>query len=281
MAIRELQHRLAYRRRVGRAGRVVRIDRHNRASVRCHQRREVIEIGNPAAFGIGVVILRPRAELGDDRRVQRVGRHRHEHFTVFVEQCRQREFDRFGCSRGDEDAIRRNRPALARLFLRDGLTRRQDAGGWSVAVMPVAERSLDGDDQMFGWLKAEGARVTHIEITHLPAGGFDTLSLDHDVANRVREAADAGRDRKGRVGCTHRRDFIGKRCAHGCSRFIDTEAVVPYSGPTRRLSCRPQIQELVCRTAQLEPIHKAIFDLIRSWCNEISQAFTNTYEIMV
>jgi hypothetical protein len=52
---------------------------------------------------------------------------------------------------------------------------------------------------MWSRLKAKRWRIPHIQIVDPPSGGFDALCLTNDVTNRVREMADALRDRDGEV----------------------------------------------------------------------------------
>ena len=66
---------------------------------------EMIEVGFPAVARVGSIEARARAELGQHRGVQRIGRHRHQHLAVHVDERAQREIDPFRGAGGDEHAI--------------------------------------------------------------------------------------------------------------------------------------------------------------------------------
>ena len=97
------------RRRIRRAGRVVRIDDDEDARRRRDEALQVIEIGLPSAGRIGAIELRACVDLRQDRGVQRIGRHRHEHFAAAVHEGAQHEVDRFGRACGNERAVGRHR----------------------------------------------------------------------------------------------------------------------------------------------------------------------------
>ena len=83
------------------------------------------------------------------RRVQRIRRHRHEHFAVRRRGARQRQLDAFRRAGGDEDAIGDDRPTL-RACIRPRPPRVPDAmpGRRPVAVVSVAQRALDRLDEV-------------------------------------------------------------------------------------------------------------------------------------
>ena len=111
--VRHIEERAARVGRIRRAGRIVRIDDDERARRRRHEAAQVVEIGHPATIGIGAIEDGARAELGDDGRVERIRRHRHEHIAAFVDERRQRELDTFGRAGGEEGAIGRQRESPA------------------------------------------------------------------------------------------------------------------------------------------------------------------------
>ena len=194
MPIRQVEERAPRRRRIGRAGRVVGIDDDERARRRRHEAAQVIEIRHPPAVGIGPIEQRARAELGDDGRVQRIGRHRHQHFAVFVDERAERELDAFGRAGREKRAIRRDGKPARRVLRGDRFASRRDARRRPVAVVAVVHRPLDGGDEVRRRLEAERHRVADVQVTHVPAAGFDPLRLDDDVANGVGEAVEAGSD---------------------------------------------------------------------------------------
>ena len=81
----------------------------------------MIEVRLPVAR-ISPVIPRLGADLGNDRRVQRIGRQWHENLVAFVDERVEHEIDRLGRAGRDEDAISRDRDALRRVVRGDGLT---------------------------------------------------------------------------------------------------------------------------------------------------------------
>ena len=148
MPLCEVEQRAPGRRGAARAGRVVRVDHDERARGRRDEAAQVIEVGHPAARRIEAVVARPRAELGEYRREQRVGRQRHQHFAALVDERRQRKLDTFRRARGDEHAIGRHRKAPGGVLGRDRLARRRDSRRGSVPIVAVAHRALDGFDQV-------------------------------------------------------------------------------------------------------------------------------------
>ena len=163
-------------------------------------RRSSSTSGAHPRAGSQPVEARPCPELGQHRRVQRIGRHRHEHFAVLVDERGQHEIDRLRGAGRDEDAIARDREPARGEFLGDRFARRRDAGRRSVAVVAVAHRALDRGDEVRRRLEPERDRVADVEVADPRALRFDALRLGDDVADRVREAVDSAGDRDGSGG---------------------------------------------------------------------------------
>ena len=108
---------------------------------------------------------RARAQLRKHGRIQRIGRRRHEHLAVLVEERGQRQLDTFRGSGGNQNPIRVDRPSVPRGALsRDGLPRGCDTCGWAVAVMSVVQRALDRVDKMDRRFETEGDGIADIQI---------------------------------------------------------------------------------------------------------------------
>ena len=105
MPIGELDQRAPDGRRIYRTRRVVRIDDDEHARACADEASQMIEIGEPVAIGIGAVVARLRGNLGEDGRVQRVRRRRHEHFIAFVNERIERQLDPFGRAGRNEHAV--------------------------------------------------------------------------------------------------------------------------------------------------------------------------------
>ena len=186
--------------RVDRAGRVVGVDDDERARRRRDEALQVIEIRHPAARRVEPVVLRLGVELGQHGRVQRIGRHRHEHFAARVDDRAERQLDPFRGSRGDEDAIGGDRESVARVFAGDRLARGRDAGRRPVVVVAVAHRPFDRGDQVRRRLETKGDRIADVQVADPRAGGLDFLRFRNDIADGVRKAVDAGGGGYGGVG---------------------------------------------------------------------------------
>ena len=159
----------------------------------------MIEIRHPPARGIRPVEPRARADLREHRRVQRVGRHRHEHFAAGVDHRRQGELDAFGGAGGEEHAIGAHGEAARRVLGRHRLARRRQTRRRAVAVVAVAHRAFDGLDEVERGVEAEGDGVADVQIADTLPGRLDPLRLGNDVSDGVREAVDALSDRNRRV----------------------------------------------------------------------------------
>ena len=77
----------------------------------------------------------------------------------------------------------------------------------AVAVFAGAQRPLDGLDEMRRRLETEGRGVSDVEIVDPPSGRFNPLRFADDVPDRIRELADALRDRNGEICWRHSRRF--------------------------------------------------------------------------
>ena len=180
---------------VDRAGRVVRVDDDERARRRGDEALQVIQIGHPATRRIEPVALRFRVELREHGRVERIGRHRHEHFAAAFHHGAQRELDAFRRARGHEHTIRADRKSVRRVLRGHSLARGRNAGGRTVGVVALLQRAFDCRDQVRRRLEAEGDRVADIEIPHPRTGGLGALGFGNDVADGVGETVNAGSGR--------------------------------------------------------------------------------------
>ena len=115
-----------------------------------------------------------------------------------VDERRQRELDAFRRAGRDEHAIGVDRKAACRELRGDRFARRREALRRPVAVVAVAQRALDGLDQMRRRLEIERDRVADVEVSHAHAGRFDPLRFGDDVADGVGETVDALGDRNRR-----------------------------------------------------------------------------------
>ncbi len=105
-AIGELDERASRRFRIHGAGRIVRVDEHDRACCRRDQSPHVVEVRHPVPRRVGAVVDGARAELAEHRGVERIGGRRHEHLVAGVRERAQRELDAFRRARSEHDAIR-------------------------------------------------------------------------------------------------------------------------------------------------------------------------------
>ena len=170
------------------------IDDDERARRRRDEAAQVIEIRHPAPRRDRSDRTALRAELGDHRRVQRVGRHRHQHIAVFVEERAQDELDAFGGAGREEHAVGRDREAVRRVLGRDRFAAGGDARRRAVAVVSVAQRPFDGGDEVRRRVETESDRIADVQIPHALAAGFDPLRLRDDIANGVGKAVNARGD---------------------------------------------------------------------------------------
>ena len=145
---------------------------------------------------------RPRADLGEHGGIERIRRHRDQHFVARPRERGEGELDAFRGPRGDDHAIRVERHAAPRALGGDRFARRRDADRRRVAVVPVADGAFDRLDEVRRGAEPEGDRVADVQVADLAAGRLDLPRLRDDVADGVDEAADAAgnRDRGGRAG---------------------------------------------------------------------------------
>ena len=81
----EVEERTPRRRGVRSSGRIIGIDDDERAGRRRHDAAKMTEIGHPPEAGIGPIEQCSRAELGEDRCIQRIRWQRHQNLGVFVD----------------------------------------------------------------------------------------------------------------------------------------------------------------------------------------------------
>jgi hypothetical protein len=90
---------------VHRAGRVVRVDHHDRLGPRRDLRRDVVEVGLPAVPLVAPVVHRGAAAQADRGGPQWIVRHRHEHLVAAVQQGLQRHHDELGDAVAEPDVL--------------------------------------------------------------------------------------------------------------------------------------------------------------------------------
>jgi hypothetical protein len=194
-AVGEIDERAAHLRGIRGAGRIVGIDGDDGAGVRGDLRADVVEVGKPAAIGIGPIEGGARADLGEHRGVERIGRHRHQHVVAGPRERGERQLDALGGAERHEYPIGGHRHAARGALRSDGLAGWQDAHRRRVAVVPVPHRALDRFDEVRGGLEAENDGVPDVQIPDFPAGRLDLLRLRHDVPDGVDEPGNALRGR--------------------------------------------------------------------------------------
>ena len=91
----ELDERAADIDRVGRAGRIVGVDDDERAGRGGDQAAHMVEIGHPAAVGVGAVKHRARANFGEHGCVQWIGRYRNQHLVARLGERGECQFNPF------------------------------------------------------------------------------------------------------------------------------------------------------------------------------------------
>ena len=180
---------------IGGAGRVIRINHHQRTRSR---RDQTVEYGrHPAASQLleGPVKHGPRADLCEHRGVKRVGRNGNQDLVTGPCERRQRQLDPFGCARRDDHPVGMHRHAAADAFRRHRFARLEDPRRWRVAVVAIAHRALDGVDHVLGGAEAKEDGIANIEVANLPSRGLDLPRLRNNVANGIAEATHAFGDR--------------------------------------------------------------------------------------
>jgi hypothetical protein len=187
---------------IDRASGVVRIDHHQRASLRCDDALEVLEIRLPPVGVIGPVVHRGRADLRQHRGVQRIGGRGHEHLLAFVHDGGQRELDAFRGAGGDQHAIGGGLDAAPGEVGGHRLASLDDARRRGIAVVSIAHGPGHGFDQVRRRQETELIRVADVEVADLLPRRLHLPGLDDDVANGVGEAVDTlrGTNRGGSSG---------------------------------------------------------------------------------
>ena len=133
-------------------------------------------------------VRRDRANLRQDRGVQRIRRRRHEHRLAGVHECRQRQLDPLRRARGDQHPIGIRRKAMAGPVLRDRLTRLGNTGRGDVPVTAVAQGPLQRLDGGRWRARIRTGRDRQCSGSGLFAGGLYLSGLRHDIPNRIAES---------------------------------------------------------------------------------------------
>ena len=121
-------------------------------------------------LGIGPVKHRARADLGEHRGVERIGRRRNQHLVAALRHRRERELDALRRARRDDDAIRRHRHAALCALGRDRFACGQDPHRRRVTVVSVAQRPRHRFDHVRRRFESESDRIADVEVPDLPAG---------------------------------------------------------------------------------------------------------------
>ena len=106
----------------------------------------MFDIRQPAVIRISAIEDRARANLGQDRRIQRVRGHGHKDFVPGFGQRGERQLYALGCPGGNDDTIRRDRHLAPLALGSNGLPGGGNADRWRVAIVAVAHRALDRFD---------------------------------------------------------------------------------------------------------------------------------------
>ena len=189
VAIGQLDKRAAGIDRIGGAGRVVRVDDDQGAGRRGDQAPYMIEVGHPAAIGVGAIKHRACADLGEDGCVQWISRYRDQHLVASFGERGQRQLNSLRRSRRDDDAIGRNRHAPSAALGRDRFARSQDTVRRRVAILARSDRPVDRFYQVRRCLEAEGNGIADVEVADPPPGSLNLSGFGHDIADCVDEPA--------------------------------------------------------------------------------------------
>ncbi len=154
----------------------------------------------PAVVGIGAVEDRSGAHLRDDRRIERIGRHRHQHFVARIDQGVERQLDALRRARGEQHAIGIDREAARTEVVGDGLPRLGNPRRRRVAVLAQTHGPADRVDEVRRRHEAGRDRIADVQVADGTPGRFDLPRFGHDVADGVGEAVDPTGDRNRRRG---------------------------------------------------------------------------------
>ncbi|MNI30365.1 hypothetical protein D3C73_842110 [compost metagenome] len=169
---RDLDHALQQLARVAGAAGVVRVDQHDGAGARGHQRLDLARVRLEAVLG-GAAVIHRAAVVEDGRgRPQRVVRRGHQHFVARVEQRTQRQVDQLADAVADEHTVGVGiRCATAGVGGGDGFA--GDRQALLVGVRIGAAHVIgDGALQMFRCTEAESAGIADVELDQLVALRF-------------------------------------------------------------------------------------------------------------
>ena len=151
----------------------------------------MLDVGQPAAAGIGSIENGPRADLRKHSCVQWIGRDRHEDVIARFGQGGERQLDAFGRPGGNHDPVRRDRHSPPLAVGGNRFPRRRNADRRRIAILPASDRCFDGVEQVRRSLEAEDDGIADVEISDLPSGCLNLLRLRHDIADCVDKAPDS------------------------------------------------------------------------------------------
>ena len=151
----------------------------------------MIDVGHPAAIGIGAIKHRARADFGEHGCVQWIGRYRDQHFVARFGERGQRQLNPLRRARRDDDTIGRDRHAPPIALGRDRFAGRQDTDRRRVAILARPDRPVDRFNQVRRRLEAEGDGVADVEVADAAPGSLNLSGLRHDIADCVDEATNS------------------------------------------------------------------------------------------
>jgi hypothetical protein len=192
VGFRELRDAFAHRTRVYRAGRIVRVDDHNGASLARDQRGDLFRVRDEVVFGPARVVHGLAAIQRDGRRPQWIVGARNEHLVTGIEQRAQAKVDELAHAIANEYFFGADRGDASRLLLHDdGFARRENA--LLVAVALRNRHILDhGKAHGFGRTETESPGVADVERHDFVALALELLGAPGETStNLVLDVAQA------------------------------------------------------------------------------------------
>src|SRR5690606_10960765 len=211
-----------------------RVDQHDRARARRHQRLDLVRIGQEVLAGMAAVVDRPAVVEDGGRRPQRVVGRGQQHFVARVEQGAQADVDQLAHAVADEHVVGAHAGGAARGVLRGhGLAR----GGQALLVrVGIGGRDAVGDGalQVLGRAETEGARVADVELDQRVAAGLEfpraAGELAADLVAHLGQAFPGGDAGLGHAGWSG---------VWEAQRLAEFPARIPADDPPPRLRVNP------------------------------------------
>ena len=188
------------------AGRIVRVDEHDRLRARSDPRGDVRRIRVPAVRLVRQVVHRPAPAQGHLGGPQRVVGGGDEHLVIDVQQGLQDDRDELAHAVAEHDLVDVDVEALGLVVVRHGGAGRVDPARVRVALR-LGQVGDHRAHHRAGRLEAEGGEVADVELEDALPGGLHALRLDHVPAPHVvAHAAQSG----GLVVCGHRSILVSR-----------------------------------------------------------------------